>query len=91
MFLLRLASTISSLALIAGASLAAAAPTSDDPEAPPAATSPAVPYELIVPERGDRQSTATQIHLGHSKIENTVRFLGIDVEDALALAENTEI
>jgi hypothetical protein len=29
--------------------------------------------------------------LGHSKIENTVRYLGIDVEDALALAENTEI
>jgi len=24
-------------------------------------------------------------------IENTVRYLGIDVEDALALAENTEI
>ena len=34
---------------------------------------------------------AVQILLGHSKIENTVRSLGIDVEDALALAENTEI
>ena len=34
---------------------------------------------------------AVQIVLGHSKIENTVRYLGIDVEDALALAENTEI
>ncbi|GGB56072.1 tyrosine-type recombinase/integrase [Blastomonas aquatica] len=34
---------------------------------------------------------AVQILLGHSKIENTVRYLGIDVEDALALAENTEI
>lgn len=34
---------------------------------------------------------AAQILLGHSKIENTVRYLGIDVEDALALAENTEI
>jgi len=31
------------------------------------------------------------ILLGHSKIGNTVRYLGIDVEDALALAENTEI
>jgi len=29
--------------------------------------------------------------LGHNKIENTVRYLGIDVEDALALAENTAI
>ena len=28
---------------------------------------------------------AVQILLGHSKIENTVRYLGIDVEDALAL------
>ena len=34
---------------------------------------------------------AIQILLGHSKVENTVRYLGIDVEDALALAENTEI
>lgn len=34
---------------------------------------------------------AVQIFLGHSKIENTVRYLGIDVEDALVLAENTEI
>ncbi len=34
---------------------------------------------------------AVQILLGHSKIENTVRYLGIDVEDALALAENTDI
>ena len=34
---------------------------------------------------------AVQILLGQSKIENTVRYLGIDVEDALALAENTEI
>jgi site-specific recombinase XerC len=34
---------------------------------------------------------AVQILLGHSKIENTVRYLALDVEDALALAENTEI
>ncbi|MGF7152143.1 site-specific recombinase XerC [Sphingomonas zeicaulis] len=34
---------------------------------------------------------AVQILLGHSKIENTVRYLGVDVEDALALAESTEI
>ena len=34
---------------------------------------------------------AVQILLGHTKIENTVRYLGIDVEDAIALAENTEI
>jgi site-specific recombinase XerC len=34
---------------------------------------------------------AVQILLGHSKIESTVRYLGVDVEDALALAERTEI
>lgn len=34
---------------------------------------------------------AIQILLGHTKIENTVRYLGVDVEDALLLAEQTEI
>ena len=34
---------------------------------------------------------AVQILLGHTKIENTVRYLGVDVEDALILAERTEI
>ena len=34
---------------------------------------------------------AVQILLGHSKIENTVRYLGVDVEDALVLAERIEI
>lgn len=34
---------------------------------------------------------AVQILLCHSKIENTVRNLGIDVEGALALTENPEI
>lgn len=34
---------------------------------------------------------AIQILLGHTKIENTVRYLGVDIEDALALAERTEI
>ncbi len=34
---------------------------------------------------------AVQILLGHTKIENTVRYLGVDVEDALELAEGTEI
>jgi integrase len=34
---------------------------------------------------------AVQILLGHTKIENTVRYLGVDIEDALTLAERTEI
>lgn len=32
-----------------------------------------------------------QILLGHTKIENTVRYLGVDIEDALELAEHTEV
>ena len=34
---------------------------------------------------------AVQILLGHTKIESTVRYLGVDIEDALALAEGTEL
>lgn len=34
---------------------------------------------------------AVQILLGHSKIENTVRYLGVDIDDALVLAERIEI
>ena len=34
---------------------------------------------------------AVQILLGHAKINGTVRYLGVDVEDALELAERTEV
>ena len=34
---------------------------------------------------------AVQILLGHTKIESTVRYLGVDVEDALTLTKGTEI
>lgn len=34
---------------------------------------------------------AVQILLGHTKIENTVRYLGVEAEDALTLAEGTEV
>jgi integrase len=33
---------------------------------------------------------AIQILLGHSNIKNTVRYLGVDVDDAIALAERAE-
>jgi hypothetical protein len=29
--------------------------------------------------------------LGHTKIESTVRYLGIEVDDALAIAEEVEV
>jgi site-specific recombinase XerC len=32
-----------------------------------------------------------QILLGHTKIESTVRYFGVDAEDALHLAENTDV
>lgn len=34
---------------------------------------------------------AIQILLGHTKIKNTVRYLGVDIDDALTLAETMEI
>ncbi|MBK6598189.1 MAG: tyrosine-type recombinase/integrase [Proteobacteria bacterium] len=34
---------------------------------------------------------AVQLLLGHSKLESTVRYLGIEVDDALELSEQTEV
>src|SRR5262245_11180264 len=34
---------------------------------------------------------AVQLLLGHTKIESTVRYLGIDVDDALAIAEQADV
>lgn len=34
---------------------------------------------------------AVQILLGHTRIESNVRYLGVDVEDALALSEAVDI
>ena len=34
---------------------------------------------------------AVQLLLGHTKLESTVRYLGIEVDDALAISEQTEI
>jgi integrase len=34
---------------------------------------------------------AVQLLLGHTKIESTVRYLGIDVDDALLIAKQVEI
>lgn len=32
-----------------------------------------------------------QLLLGHSKTENTIRYLGVDIDDALTLSERAEI
>ena len=34
---------------------------------------------------------AVQLLLGHTKLESTARYLGIEVDDALEIAEQTEI
>ena len=34
---------------------------------------------------------AVQLLLGHTKIESTVRYLGIEMDDALAIAEQVDI
>jgi len=41
--------------------------------------------------RRTKNIRAVQILLGHNKLESTVRYLGIEVEDALELAEQTDI
>jgi site-specific recombinase XerD len=34
---------------------------------------------------------AVQLLLGHTKLENTVRYLGIEVDDALSISEQVEL
>jgi integrase len=34
---------------------------------------------------------AVQLLLGHTKVESTVRYLGIEVDDALAVAEQIDV
>ncbi len=41
--------------------------------------------------RRTKNLRAVQPLLGHTKLESTVRYLGIEVEDALELAEQTEV
>jgi integrase len=41
--------------------------------------------------RRTRNLRAVQLLLGHRKIESTVRYLGIEVDDALEMAEQTEV
>jgi len=48
-------------------------------------TKPSLIYRRI------KNLRAVQLLLGHTKLESTVRYLGIEVEDALALAEQTEV
>jgi integrase len=44
---------------------------------------------LIYRKRGNLR--AVQLLLGHTKVESTVRYLGIEVDDALRISEQTEL
>ena len=55
----------------------------------PRMTSP-VQLEALIYRR-TRNLRAVQLLLGHSKLESTVRYLGIEVDDALEIAEQTEV
>lgn len=39
----------------------------------------------------DQEPRAVQLLLGHTKLESTVRYLGIELDDALEMAEQTEV
>ena len=41
--------------------------------------------------RRTKNLQAVQLMLGHSKLESTVRYLGIEDDDALEIPEQTEI
>jgi hypothetical protein len=41
--------------------------------------------------KGTKNLRAVQLLLDHTKLESTVRYLGIDVGDALEISEQTEI
>jgi len=49
------------------------------------------PTKATLIYRRTRNLRAVQLPLGHSKLESTVRYLGIEVDDALEISEQTEI
>ena len=47
------------------------------------------PRRLDLP--ANQELKAIQLLLGHTKLESIVRYLGIEVDDALEMAEHTEV
>jgi integrase len=41
--------------------------------------------------RRTKNLPAVQLLLGHTKLESTVRYLGIELDDALEIAEQTDV
>ena len=48
-------------------------------------------HESIADLSTHQESEGPQLLLGHTKLESTVRYLGIEVDDALEMAEQTEV
>ncbi len=45
----------------------------------------------IYKKTGNLRARAVQLLLGHTKLESTVRYLGIEVDDALSISEQVEL
>ena len=50
-----------------------------------------LPRAMVVQRKTQQNLRPVQLLLGRSKLESTVRYLGIEVDDALEISEQTEI
>jgi len=49
------------------------------------------PHQATLIYRRTKNLRAVKLLRGHAKIESTVRYLGVEVNDALEISEHTEI
>jgi hypothetical protein len=46
---------------------------------------------MICRKTGNLRAVQLQLLLGHTKLERTIRYLGVKVDDALALSEQVDL
>ena len=51
----------------------------------------ATPARYLVEHLDQNREANGRVQVGHTKLESTVRYLGIEVDDALEMAEQTEV
>lgn len=61
------------------------------PEADLAVVEFASPKQPTLIYKRTKNIRAVQLLLGHTRLESTVRYLGIEVDDALEMSEQTEV